>query len=48
VQSGDPNVMGQNKPYREGKGYYRHKDGQIYVGDWEKGEMSGYGKLYWN
>ncbi len=25
------------KPYREGKGYYQNHDGQLYLGDWVKG-----------
>lgn len=38
----------QAKPYRQGKGYYQNHDGQLYLGDWVKGEMEGHGKLYWD
>lgn len=48
AKSGLSQVPGQQKFFREGKGYYRNQDGQVYIGDWVKGEMSGYGKLYWN
>ncbi len=48
VKGGDNNVAGHTVPYRDGKGYYKNQDGQIYVGDWAKGEMTGFGKLYWS
>jgi hypothetical protein len=48
VKGGEKEIVGEMVPYREGKGYYKNHDGQIYVGDWTKGDMSGYGKLYWN
>lgn len=36
------------KQTREGKGYYLNQDGQYFVGNWQKGDMTGYGKLYWS
>ena len=33
---------------REGKGFYRHLDGQAYLGEWSKGKMHGFGKLYFS
>lgn len=30
-------MAGQDKSYREGKGYYKNADGQLYIGDWVKG-----------
>lgn len=33
---------------RQGKGYYLNQDGQYFVGNWQKGDMTGYGKLYWS
>ena len=34
------------EPLREGKCIYRHFDGQSYVGQWYRGKMHGFGKLY--
>lgn len=31
---------------RQGKGVYQYVDGQLYIGEWHNGKMSGYGKLY--
>ena len=33
---------------REGHGVYQYKDGQKYIGEWHRGKMHGYGKLYYN
>lgn len=37
----------EKKTIREGKGIYRHSDGQTYIGQWHLGKMHGYGKLFY-
>ena len=33
--------------WQEGKGYYKHSDGQSYIGEWHHGKMHGFGRLYY-
>lgn len=48
-QFGDTNrSVFEDRPTREGKGVYVNEDGQQYIGEWLKGEMHGFGKLFWN